>query len=72
MSKPIWTFTSDSKGYMLFKDGVPQGGAGTMGSETHLANGKRRPWQHRRADVKMFHDTAKRQCDAKNSEAAGQ
>lgn len=28
--KPRWTFTANSQGYMIYFDGKPQGGAGTM------------------------------------------
>lgn len=57
-----WTFTSDSCGYMLYCDGKPQGGARTMGTATHTSDGQRRSWQARRADVKLYAETAAREC----------
>ena len=62
----MWTFTSDSCGYMLFKDGVPQGGVGTMGTATHTADGRRRHWKHIKADRKENFEQAKRICDENN------
>lgn len=64
-----WTFTSDSRGYMLFKDGVPQGGAGTLSTRTHTRDGQRRHWRHIRADITMFRDTAARLCARHNTDA---
>lgn len=63
----MWTFTSDSCGYMLYLDGKPQGGARTNGTATHTADGRVRHWKHRRADIKMHRDTAKRICDERNA-----
>ena len=62
----MWTFTSDSCGYMLYKDGVAQGGAGTRGSATHTSDGRRRHPKHRIADTKMYRATAQRLCDERN------
>jgi hypothetical protein len=61
-----WTYTSNSTGYMLFKDGVPQGGAGTIDND-HAK--RKRNWQHIRADVRIFAEAAKRECDKRNSGA---
>lgn len=66
MNSPKWTYTSDSCGYTLFKDGVSQGGARTMGTATHTADGKRRSQQAIKADRKMFAESARRQCDVLN------
>jgi hypothetical protein len=66
MSK--WTFTSDSCGYMLYRDGVPQGGARTLGTATHTSDGRVRHWKHRRADIKMHHETAERICRERNAQ----
>lgn len=63
-----WTFASNSQGYMLFKDGVAQGGAKTLGTAIHTSDGRRRSWQARQADVKMHHDTAERICAQRNQE----
>lgn len=62
----MWTFTSDSCGYMLFRDGVCKGGARTMGTATHTSDGKRRHWKHVKADRKQHRETAKRICDTCN------
>ena len=62
-----WTFTSDSCGYMLYLDGKPQGGARTLGTATHTSDGRRRAWQHIRADIKMFHDEAQNICAQRNT-----
>lgn len=67
---PGWTYTSDSCGYTLFKDGVMQGGGRTLGTATHTADGRIRHWRHRRADSKMFRETAQRLCDMYNKEQA--
>lgn len=66
----IWTFKSDSLGYMLFKDGEPQGGARSLGSYSHTSDGRVRHWKHRRADAKMHAETAQRECDRRNSDEA--
>lgn len=68
MNSPKWTFTSDSCGYMLFKDGVSQGGAATLGTATHTSDGRRRSSAVRRADSKMFAKTAQRLRDQYNQE----
>ena len=62
----VWTFTSDSLGYMLFLDGEPQGGARSIGTVSHTSDGRVRHWKHRKADAKMHYDTAKRICDERN------
>ena len=62
-----WTYTYDSCGYMLFCDGKPQGGARTLGTATHTSDGRRRAWQHRRADLKANGETAKRECEKRNA-----
>ena len=67
-----WTYTSDSCGYMLYRDSVPQGGARTLGTATHTADGRRRHWRHRTADSKMFAESAKRQCDVNNAKELAQ
>ena len=56
LNAPKWTFTSDSCGYMLFKDGLPQGGARTMGTRTHTEDGRRRHWKHIKADTRENRD----------------
>jgi hypothetical protein len=58
----IWTFTSDSCGYMLYRNGAPQGGARTLGTATHTSDGRIRTWQVRKADIKMHAETAARLC----------
>lgn len=67
MSAQHWTYMSASTGYTLFKDGVSQGGAGTI--DNGYAKRKRH-WQHVRADLKMFTEAAKRECDKRNKERA--
>ena len=62
-----WTFTSDSCGYMLFKDGVAQRGGRTLGTATHTADGIRRHYKNRIADIKMYRESAQRQCDIENA-----
>lgn len=66
-TKPVWTYTSNATGYMLFKDGIPQFGASTLGTATHTADGKRKAWQNIRADIKENAETAKRRCDDLNA-----
>jgi hypothetical protein len=63
-----WTYTSNSCGYMLYKDGVSQGGVGTLGTKTHTSDGRRRHHTAIRADVKMYAESAQRQCDQRNRE----
>ena len=65
-----WTYTSDSCGYMLFYKGKPVRGARTLGTATHTSDGRIRHWRHRRADVKMHADQARRQCDDLNARNA--
>lgn len=59
MNSPKWTYTSDSCGYMLFKDGVAQGGARTLGTATHTSWGKRRHPANIKKDREMHAATAK-------------
>ena len=66
MSLPERTFTSGSCGYMLFKDGVAQGGASTLGTPTHTSAGKRKHPKTVAADRAMHRATAQRLCDEKN------
>lgn len=54
-----WTYTADSCGYMLFKDGVSQGGASTLGTATHTSDGRIRHWNQ------LY---AKSVCDQRNAE----
>jgi hypothetical protein len=61
----MWTFTSDSTGYMLFLNGKPMGGAGTLKTQTY--NPRRRAWQHIRADAKMYREQAARICLERNA-----
>lgn len=68
MSSQGWTYTSDSCGYMLFLDGIPQGGARTRGTATHTSDGRARHWKHRKADMKMHAETARRLCNERNAE----
>lgn len=63
-----WTFTSDSCGYMLYRNGIPQGGARSLGTASHTSDGRVRHWKHRRADVKMHAETAQRECDRRNAQ----
>lgn len=63
-----WTYISDSCGYTLFKDGIMQGGARTLGTATHTSDGRRRSWQARKADMKMHREQAARQCAIRNKE----
>lgn len=51
---PLFTYTSNSCGYMLFKDGAALGGSTTLGTTTHSSDGRVRHWRHRSADIKMF------------------
>lgn len=64
----MWTFESNAQGYMLFQNGEPVGGAGTLGTATHASNGKRRHWRHVRANAKMFREEAERECVRRNTE----
>ena len=61
-----WTFTSDSCGYTLLHNGLPRGGAMTLGTATHTRYGKVKHWKHRRADAIMFQEQAQRECDRRN------
>ncbi len=63
----MWTYTYDSCGYMLYFNGKPQGGARTRGTATHTSDGRVRHWRHRRADLVMYKETAKRECDRRNA-----
>lgn len=63
-----WTYTSDSCGYMLFKDGKSAGGARTMGTRTHTSDGRRRAWQNVRKDIAENRATAKRICEERNKQ----
>ncbi len=58
--KATWTFTADCKGYMLYRDGVPQGGAGVLERPRH--------WRHQRANRVMFAEQARRECQQRNSQ----
>lgn len=62
-----WTFTSDSCGYMLYRNGVPQRGARTQGTASHTSDGRVRHWKHRKADAAMYAEQARRQCEELNS-----
>lgn len=62
-----WTFTSNSTGYMLYKDGVPMGGARTLGTATHTTDGRIRHWRNKRADIKMFADQGRTECARRNA-----
>ena len=53
---PRYTYSSNSCGYTVFKDGAAVGGATTLGTATHTCDGHVRHWRHRRADFKMFRD----------------
>jgi len=63
-----WTYTSDSCGYMLYKAGIPQGGARTLGTATHTSDGRRRSYVIRKADSQMHSATAARICHVRNLE----
>jgi hypothetical protein len=52
---------------MLFKDGISQGGGGTLGTATHTSGGIRRHYKNRIADSKMYRESAQRQCDIENA-----
>ena len=65
-----WTYTSDSCGYMLYKDGEPCGGARTLGTATHTSDGRRRNHRAIKADIEMHAATAKRICDQRNADEA--
>jgi hypothetical protein len=54
--EPLFTYTSNSCGYTLFKDGAAVGGAMTLSTATHTSDGRVRHWRHRRADIKMFRE----------------
>ncbi len=62
-----WTFTSDSCGYKIFCNGRFKYGGMTLGMATYTSDGKVKHWTVRRADVKMFHDIAKSECDRRNA-----
>jgi hypothetical protein len=64
--KNEWTFTSDSRSYMLYKKGRMMGGAETLGTKTHTSDGRRRSWQAIRADRKMYAEMGRRECEARN------
>lgn len=64
---PRWTFTSDSCGYLLYMDGVLQGGASTLGTRTHTSDGRRRHWTNVEMDRRMHRETAQRICDRENA-----
>lgn len=57
------TFTYNSTGYMIYRDGKPIGGVGTRGTASHTSDGRKRHWKHRRADLLMYRDQAQRECD---------
>lgn len=58
----VFTFESDSCGYMIKCDGKPIGGARSLGTATHTRGGMVRHWKHRQADRKMHFETAQRTC----------
>lgn len=64
--KKVWTYTADSLGYMLFCDGLPQGGARSLGTVSHTSDGRVRHWKHRQADTKAHAETARRICNERN------
>jgi hypothetical protein len=53
---------------MLYFNGKPLGGAGTMGTATHTTDGRRRYWAHIQADAKENAAIAKRRCTQLNAE----
>lgn len=63
----VWTYTSTATGYMLYKNGVPQGGAGTLGTVSHTSDGRRKHWRNVQKDREMFAAQAKAQCDRNNA-----
>ena len=68
MTKPLWTYTSDSCGYTLFLDGQQKEGARTLGTATHTSDGRRRNPKAIKADRKMHAETAARICAERNKE----
>lgn len=64
----MWTYTADSLGYMLYKDGKPVRGARSMGSYSRTRDGRVRHWKHQIADAKMHKETAERECARLNAE----
>ena len=64
----MWTYSATSTGYTLFKDGKQMGGAMTLGTSTHTSDGRRRHWKHKRADLAMHTETARRICEQKNEQ----
>lgn len=62
MSTPVFTYESNSCGYMIKCDGKPLGGARTLGTRTRTSWGSRRSWQAVRADIAMHGETARRLC----------
>ena len=68
MNSPKWTYASDACGYMLFKDGVAQGGARTLGTATHTSDGRRRHYKAVVKDRAMHRETAQRICTERNKE----
>lgn len=66
--KHVWTFLSDSCGYTLYCDGRQRGGVRTEGTATHTSDGRRRAWQHVRADRLMYYNRAKEECAKRNRE----
>ena len=65
---PLWTFTSSATGYMLFRDGKPQGGAGTLGTASRTADGRRKHWRNVQKDRVMHAETARRMCERNNAD----
>ena len=66
----LWTYRSDSCGYMLYFDGKPVRGARTNGTATHTSDGRRRHWKHVRADALMHSEQAATQCARLNAAKA--
>lgn len=64
---PVWTYTSSATGYKLYKNGVPQGGASTLGTATRTADGRRKHWRNVRKDIAEHAETARRLCDINNA-----
>lgn len=48
------------------QDGKAQGGVRTLGTATRTRDGRRRAWQHVRADREMYRAQAERQCQLHN------
>lgn len=55
-----WTYTNNSRGYTVYKNGIAQGGAGTLDNQYRA---QRRSGFHNAANAKLFQESAERETE---------